>query len=130
MCGRWIVGEGFGGEVVVVGLRATVIRDERGLEHSVPNRRLSGAIAESPGPWTQVEVALSLPPEFDSDQVRAVLREAALISPWVASTAVEVLGDPRGEGNWKVRAHLLEGRFTARFEGALRERAMGVLLAP
>lgn len=128
--GRWIVGEGFGGEVVVVGLRATVIRDEQGLEHSVPNRRLSGAIAESPGPWPQIEVALSLPVELDSDDVRSVLREAALISPWVACTAVEVLGDPLGEGNWRVRVYLLEGRFTARFEGALRERAMRALLSP
>ncbi len=125
--GRWIQVPGMAGQVRSVGLRATVLVDDLGVEHSVPNRVLVGAVAETPGRWPRVEVELRLPVDASSDEVRNVLCEAALASPWVASSQVEVLGDTTGEGTWRVRAHLLEGRFSGRFEGALRERVMHAL---
>ena len=126
--GKWLQVDGFSGRVESVGLRCVVLHDLSGREITVPNRRLlREPVHADLSPWPLVEVELVLYDSGASD-LRGAIREAVLLSPWVAPDGrPEVLGDVRGEGRWRVRARLLDGRFAASFEGSLRERVLEVL---
>jgi small-conductance mechanosensitive channel len=124
--GLWLRGPDFSGEVLRVGLRGSVLRDVEGRELSVPNRRLLlQSVRHDKSPWPLVEVAVSVPGVYSEAQTRAALRDAALLSPWVAPlSGLQVLGDPAGSEVWRVRVRLLEGQFLGAFEGSLRARVL------
>lgn len=126
--GQWIRGPTFRGEVLAVGPRALLLRDERGGDLVVPNRLvLQDQYTRDPVEWPTVEVGVTLPPDLPPDRAREALREATLLAPWVAPGDVQVSADPEVVGRWVVRVRLLEGTWFAAFEGSLRERVDDVL---
>ncbi len=127
--GRWVGGEGFAGTVERVGLRASTLRDSLGRRVTVPNRHLLAApLVEGRAVGAEHEVQLRLPEHCVAADVRAALRDAVLLSPWVPPGAEPVvLRDPVDRSLWTVRAPLLEVRWAARFEGELLERAEELL---
>ncbi len=129
--GRWVGGDGFAGTVERVGLRASTLRDSLGRRVTVPNRHLlSVPLIEGRAVGGEHEVQLRLPEHCVAADVRAALRDAVLLSPWVPPGADPVvLRDPVDRALWTVRAPLLEVRWAARFEGELLERAEELLVA-
>ena len=120
--------EGFRGEVLSVGIRATVIVDERGGEVSLPNRVLvRSPYARDRSHWPRVDVLVRLPNHVDPRRARAALREAVLLSPWIAPGELEIAAATDGSGSWSVSVRLLEGTHLSLFEGSLRERVHEVL---
>jgi len=122
--GMWVRGNGFAGEVRVVGIRATVFADADGHELLLPNRRLVGdQVHRDTAIWPLVEVSVRAPDGVSERQVRAALRDACIHTPWIAPTPdLEVLSDPDGDNLWRVRLRLIEGQYLSIFEGTLRER--------
>ena len=129
--GRWVAAAGFSGTVERVGLRVTTLRDSLGRRVTVPNRHLLGVpLTEGRAVGAEHEVQLHLPEHCAAADVRAALRDAVLLSPWVPPGADPVvLRDPVDRSLWTVRAPLLEVRWSARFEGELLERAEELLEA-
>lgn len=127
--GMWIHGDGYAGEVRLLGLRAAVLADSDGHELILPNRRLVGeSVHRDTAIWPLVEVPLRAPPELPIDQIRDALRDACLGSPWVAPVPdLEVLSDPTDNQQWTVRLRLIEGQYLAAFRGSLRERMLAEL---
>jgi hypothetical protein len=123
--GTWVAGPDFAGLVERRGIRAVWIRDGHGNRLAVPNRHVVGTTVTfqlGAGPVHEVTVRLrtTRPPRL----VREALHEATLISPWVRPEASpQIRQDGRDPELWHVRAHLLEMRFAALFEGDLLERA-------
>lgn len=126
--GMWIRGDGFEGRVDAVTLRTTWIVDARGDRTSVPNHLLvNQPLQTTIEPWPEASVHVHLP-QLDSRIARAVLREAALLTPWLAPAGAPEIGqDPNDQSRWSVRVRLLEGQFRDRFEGTFPERVADVL---
>jgi len=126
--GRWLEVDGFAGRVESVGLRCIVLHDLSGREITVPNRQLIRHPVEGDlSPWPLVEVELVLP-VHPASKTRRALREAVLLSPWIAPGGQpEISGDTHGDGRWRIRTRLIDGRFAPSFRGTLRERVLEVL---
>ncbi len=129
--GTWVSGLGFAGLVERRGLRAVWIRDGHGNRLAVPNRHVVGTtVTMQLGGGPVHEVALRLRTGRPARDVRKALREATLISPWVRPEAApQIRQDGSDPELWHVRAHLLEMRYAAAFEGDLLERAEESLAA-
>ncbi|MEM9068037.1 MAG: mechanosensitive ion channel domain-containing protein [Myxococcota bacterium] len=127
--GAWISGGGFAGQVDAVGIRATLLRDARGHQVSVPNRQILQAPVTAGGSHDREhEVTLRMRVVAPADEIRAALRDAVLASPWVfPGSEPVVLHDSTDPSLWRVRGRLLEATFGARFEGELLERAESLL---
>ncbi len=128
--GMWIRGSGFEGRVDAVTLRTTWIVDVRGDRTSVPNHLLvNQPLQTTIEPWPEAEVHVHLP-RIDSRLARLALREAAMLTPWLAPVGEPEIGQaPDDQTRWSVRVRLLEGRFRDRFEGTFPERVADVLAA-
>jgi small-conductance mechanosensitive channel len=128
--GKWVEVSGLAGRVEFVGLRSTVLHDLKGREILVPNRVLiQDAVTSDLSLWPVVEVTLSLG-AWDTSQARWALQEAIYLAPWVAPAGEpEISGDVLGEGLWRVRVRLLDGRYAPAFKATLRERALEILVA-
>ena len=127
--GVWVSGDGFEGTVEGRSLRATWLRDGQGHRLTVPNRHMVGApMAYDTGADAEHEVVVRLEGYEDAGKVRMALTDAILSSPWVlAGSAPVVLRDPADPVVWRVRAKLLEPRFSYHFEGELLERVEDLL---
>lgn len=127
--GVWVSGDGFEGTVEARSLRATWLRDGQGHRLTVPNRQMVGApLAYDAGADAEHEVIVRLEGYRDAGKVRLALTDAILSSPWVlAGSAPVVLRDPADPVVWRVRAKLLEPRFSFHFEGELLERVEDLL---
>jgi len=128
--GTWVEVGGSSGRVASIGLRSTVLRDWAGREISMPNRHLiREPVTGDVSPWPSVEVELNLGASWDTSEARWALREATLLSPWIAPEGEpEIRGNTLGEGRWRVRVRLLDGRYVSAFQATLRERAHQILM--
>jgi small-conductance mechanosensitive channel len=129
--GVWVSGNGFEGVVESRGLRSVWIRHASGDRIGVPNRHLLGSalrVQESLG--SVHDASVRLPAGVPAAIARRALVDAVLTSPQVSAKAPPVI---RRSGTdptlWHVRAHLIDGRFAARFEGEILERAEEILEA-
>lgn len=127
--GMWISSATFSGQVEQVGLRASILRDERGSELLVPNRELLRApLASDPHREREKDVTLRIDATWDAELVRMSISDAVLSSPWAApGQRPLVFRDPDEPWLWRVRARLLEPRFGVQFEGELLERTEAIL---
>ncbi|MBX2801035.1 MAG: mechanosensitive ion channel family protein, partial [Myxococcales bacterium] len=128
--GLWVRGDGFEGRVESLALRATWVVDTRGARTSIPNRLLlRHPVRATLDRWPEAEVCVHLP-EAGPAVARAALREAALLSPWLAPEGQPEIGqDPGDVSRWTVRVRVLDGRYRDRFEGTFPERVRDVLAA-
>ncbi|MEQ1506941.1 MAG: mechanosensitive ion channel domain-containing protein, partial [Myxococcota bacterium] len=126
--GTWVQGDGFEGIVDALRPRATWIVDPRGHHLSVPNRRLLRAPVRADRS-RHPEVELSIRVSGVSPMVaRAALREAILLSPWLAPQPQPEIGwDPIDPDRWTARVRIVDLRFRDRFVGAVQERLQEVL---
>jgi small-conductance mechanosensitive channel len=128
--GRHVRGPDFGGRVERVGLLATTLGDRSGEHTAVPNRRFVGqplTVADSA--YAPVELTVPVP-GVPPSVARRALREAVLLSPWLApDPAPEIGADPTRPELWRVRATLIEPRFAEPFSGSFAERVQEVLSA-
>ncbi|MFH1465299.1 MAG: mechanosensitive ion channel domain-containing protein [Pseudomonadota bacterium] len=113
--------EGINGTLIRMTFRVTWLKTDEGAEIAIPNRRLTGAVLElDPQPYTPVEVTLLVPPCRTAVESRRVLRELALLNPYLAPEVEPLVhrlaDDPR---RWKVTARLVDARFADRFRGAM-----------
>lgn len=130
--GQWIrVGE-LAGEIERIGYRATTIRDRHGTRVLIPNRRLGAeAIAADEVRWPEVEIDVPVPTRLSPEQVRAVLDEAVMLSPFLAPACDPALMQREFTPPvWRVRARIVEAHWADEFEGALRERVRELLEEP
>ena len=127
--GTWIEGDGFEGRVEAVTLRTIWVVDPRGARTSVPNRvLLKQPFRATTEQWPEALVRIRLPAATIAG--RSVLREAALLSPWIAPEGEPEIGQDPADGEaWSVRVRLLDGRYRDRFEGTFPERVADVLAA-
>lgn len=125
--GSWLEVDGRRGKVDAVGMRATRLRDSLGNELVVPNRFLVQAPVLEDASWPTVELRIRVPDEHGPARIRAALREAAILSPWIAPCQPEVFRE--GEV-WVVRVDILEGGWADRMEGSLTERVVEILARP
>lgn len=127
--GMWISSATFSGQVEHVGLRASLLRDERGSELLVPNREvLRAPLASDPHREREKDVTLRIESTWDAELVRMSISDAVLSSPWAApGQRPLVFRDPDEPWLWRVRARLLEPRFGVQFEGELLERTEAIL---
>ncbi len=129
--GAWLEGPGFGGVVEHVGFRAIEIRDNQGRRVIVPNRQLLDATVVEGARFVAHEMDVRVQAERPASQVRQLLLEAVRVSPWVApGGGTTLVRDASDAQRWRIRARLLDGRFAARFEGALREQVEEALSQP
>lgn len=129
--GQWIAGATFHGQVQELGLRASRILEPNGRVLTLPNRRLvSEPIEVEAGPGPTVQVALEVPPHLTPARVQRTLRDATLLSPWLAPDARISVQRAEGPGAWVVRTQLIEGRFEEAFASALREHVDELAHAP
>lgn len=126
--GVWIRGEGFEGIVDALHPRVTWIIDARGRFAAVPNRTVVALpLRTDRNPHPEVEIAIHLP-GVAPGRAREALREAVLLSPWIAPRGAPEIGwDPGVPDRWMVRIRLLDLRFRDRFVGTLPERVREVL---
>lgn len=126
--GTWVQGSDFEGVVAALQPRTTVIVDRTGKTTAIPNRMLaSSAVRTDSRPHPEIELSIQLP-DLPPARARAVLLEAALLSPWISpSGRISVSADPRSPGTWRLRLRLLELRYRDHFEGSFPERASEVL---
>lgn len=118
--GDWIASEGLAGTVQSIGFRASTIRDARGQILTVPNRHLVGrTVAADASPWPEIEVLFAVPERISPRDAERTIREAALLLPWLAPAPLTVV---RGEGGYRLRVRVLEGRFIDDFSTAVRDR--------
>lgn len=118
------------GVVASRGLRATVLRDERGRRVTVPNRLLLRAPLSVRGDGGRVHEAAFLldraglgPDQPDAATIRWALFDTVVTSPWVPAHArPEIRQDGERSRRWWVRTELLDSAFVARFDGELLER--------
>jgi hypothetical protein len=126
--GTWVEGDGFEGRVSSLRPRATWVVDPRGRFVWVPNRRLIGDAVRTDGAHPEAIVTVAAPDGVAAEDTRRALREAVLLSPWVAPGArPEIAWDSAAPGRWTVRVRLLDLRFRDRFAGTLPERVQEVL---
>jgi hypothetical protein len=125
---RWISTREVAGVVETIALRVTWVRDATGRRIAIPNRMLiREAIITDRGQWPTVELVVRVPEGHAPSEVRRVVQDAILVSPWAAPVGAEMVNEEPEPGRWRVRARVLEGRFADRFEGALREHVEEVL---
>ncbi|HJK96963.1 MAG TPA: mechanosensitive ion channel family protein [Polyangiaceae bacterium LLY-WYZ-14_1] len=124
--GMEVSASGVEGVVEARGLRATVLRDERGRRVTLPNRHLLRAPLRVRGDGGRVhEASIQLPDGADRDAaaLRAALLDTVATSPWVPAHArPEVRRDGDVRGRWWVRTELLDERHAGFFDGELLER--------
>jgi len=122
--GQWITGEGFAGSVEQIGPRVTLLRAGDGALLAIPNRRVvKSPVRASDRPWHEVDVEIQTPAGASAPRLREAITEAVLCSPYVPPDPGLVLArDPRAPDRWHLRVRLVDGRFTAAFEGQLLER--------
>jgi small-conductance mechanosensitive channel len=117
--GDWVKAGPIEGVVESIGFRASALLDAHGKRWTVPNRHLvQRTVASDASPWPEVTVEVTVPPAKQTPDIERRVREAALALPWVAPAEVLVV---RGEaGVYVLRARVLEGKFAAPFENAVR----------
>jgi hypothetical protein len=126
--GQWIATPIGSGVVEHLTLRVTRVRDATGRQISLPNRTLlKQAVMTDQGPWPTMEFELLVPPGHAPSAVRRVIEDAVLVSPWAAPVPAQMIREEQEPGRWRVRARVLESRFSDRFEGGLREHVEEVL---
>lgn len=127
--GQWIRAGDLAGEVVFVGLRSTQILERSGGLVLVPNRMLiEQAVASDAVNWPPVDIAVPVPESLSTEQVRELLQEAVLLSPFLAPDEEPALIQEQFHPPiWRVRARIVEAHWADEFEGALRERVRELL---
>lgn len=120
--GTWVRGATFEGVVVAHRARLLWLVDRRGERVAVPNRQVAAEpLRTDPSGCPEVEVAVDLP--GDAGTARRALREAVLLSPWLAPGEPVIEPDPRVAGRWIVRVRVVDLRWADRFAGTFPERA-------
>jgi hypothetical protein len=122
--GQWVVGDGFEGTVVQLGLRLTTLRAPDGTRLTVPNRHLvRSPVHASARRFHEVEVELIVPSDAPAGRVRRAIEDAVLCSPHVPSEpALALSRDPARPDRWHLRVRLLDVAFAPAFEGQILER--------
>lgn len=117
--GDWVKAGAVEGTIESIGFRSSALLDAHGKRWVVPNRHLvQRTVASDASPWPQVTIEVSIPLERQTPEIEREVREAALALPWIAPAEVLVI---RGEaGMYVLRARVLEGKFAAPFENAVR----------
>jgi len=125
--GVWIRTADTQGEIDSFTLRSIRIVDAHGQRISIPNRLLlRQPIQATTDSYPKTRVTLNLP-GMGADEAREVLREATMLSAWLAPGASPELGqDPLNPARWHVAVQLLEGAYEDDFEGSFPERVREV----
>lgn len=127
--GQWLQTGEISGEVQWMGLRSTELKDREGRTIIVPNHVLMhNAIASDVTHWPPVDIVVPVPEELSTEQVRELLLEAVLLSPFLAPKEEPTLVQAELQPPiWRVRARIVEAHWADEFEGALRERVRELL---
>ncbi len=120
------------GVVRGVGLRFVEIDADDGRHVSVPNRAfLERVVTQDDDSYVPVEVRVHVPSGHDAREVRRLLEELALLSPWLAPVgSPEVHRDSEARDVWVVRARLVDARHREAFRGTMVELADEALASP
>ncbi|MEO0606408.1 MAG: mechanosensitive ion channel domain-containing protein, partial [Myxococcota bacterium] len=128
--GVWVRTGDIHGAIDSFTLRSVWIVDAYGQRISIPNRILLQQpiqAATDSFPKTHVTIRLA---DVDAGLARTVLREAALLSPWLAPSTTPLIGqEPSDPSRWQVSVRLLEGAYEDDFAGSFPERVREVLAA-
>lgn len=113
------------GVVNGLGVRSTRLTVDDGRMVSIPNRRLLlDELRIDPDGYAPVVVPVPVHPHLSVGEVRQILQELALLSPYIApSRPPNVYRDADRRDVWIVEARLVHPRFANAFRGALVELA-------
>ncbi len=128
--GVWIRTGDLHGAIESFTFRSVSIIDAHGQRISIPNRvLLQQPIQAATDSFPKTHVVTRLE-GVEPALARDVLREAALLSPWLAPSTIPDIGqDPVDPTRWQVSVRLLEGAYEDDFAGSFPERVREVLTA-